>query len=116
MPAATYDFDIEQGATFSKTITWKDADGNPINLTGYTARMQFRKNKAATDILFNATSSNGKLLLGGSAGTIDINIAAADTAAFDFSRAVYDIELQSSGGTVTRLLEGAVNVSKEVTR
>jgi hypothetical protein len=29
---------------------------------------------------------------------------------------VYDIELQSNGGIVTRLLEGLVKLSKEVTR
>ena len=116
MSAAVYNFFIEQGATFQKTITWKDSSGTAINLTGYTARMQFRRVVSATEVLFSATSSNGIIVLGGAAGTIAITIPATTTEAFTFVDAVYDLELQSSGGIVTRLMEGGVAVSKEVTR
>ena len=116
MSAGTYDFYIEQGATFLKTITWKDSSGTAINLTGYIARMQFRRNKSSTTVLFSATTANGIITLGGSAGTIVINIPATSTDDFSFSEAVYDLELESSGGIVTRLIEGSVELSKEVTR
>lgn len=116
MPAATYDLFIEQGATFVKTITWNDSASDPVNLTGYTARMQFRSSVNSSTVLFSATSTDGRITLGGALGTIAIAFDADDTAAFTFVSAVYDLELESASGFVTRLLEGGVEVSKEVTR
>ena len=116
MSAGIYDFYVEQGATFLKTITWKDSTGANINLTGYIARMQFRRSKSSTEVLFSGTTEDGIITLGGSAGTIAINIPATVTDDFSFRNAVYDLELQSSGGIVTRLLEGSVELSREVTR
>ena len=37
MSAGLYDLSIEQGTVCSRRFTWKDAGGNPIPLTGYTA-------------------------------------------------------------------------------
>lgn len=116
MPAAVYDLFIEQGATFVKTITWKDSAGDPVNLTGYTARMQFRSSVNSSTVLATATTENGRITLGGAAGTIDIEFDEAYTTSFQFVSAVYDLELESATGFVTRLLEGGVEVSKEVTR
>ena len=116
MAAAQYDFFVEQGATFQKIITWKDADDNPINLTSFTARMQFRRAKRSDDVLYSANTENGMITLGGAAGTITIDIPAEETEAFGFRRAVYDLEVESAGGIVTRLIEGSVELSREVTR
>ncbi len=116
MSAAQYDFEVEQGTTFSKSVQWKDANGNTINLNGYTARMQLRRSKTSPTILVEATTENGKLVVNGPGGAVTITFSAADTAQWSFSRAVYDLELISAGGIVTRLLEGSFTVSKEVTR
>jgi hypothetical protein len=115
MPAAHYDLIIEQGATFEKTVTWKDSDGNAVDLTGYTARMQIRRSKSSTTTILSITTDDA-ITLGGTAGTVAISIPAATTATFTFRRAVYDLELVSGGGVVYRLLEGVVGLSKEVTR
>lgn len=116
MPAATHDILVEQGATYISNLVWKDSDNVPIDLTGYTARMQFRRTKSATTALLSATTENGYITLGGAAGTIDISIPDDITAALTVTRAVYDLELISSTGVVTRLIEGDVEISKEVTR
>ena len=116
MSAAVYDLYIEQGATFTQPLVWNDGAGDPVDLTGYTARMQFRSSVNSSTVLFSATTENGRIALGGSLGTVDITIDADDTAAFGFVSAVYDLELESASGFVTRLLEGGVEVSKEVTR
>jgi hypothetical protein len=113
--AGTKDIVIEQGATFSLPVVWKDSAGDPIDLTGWSARMQIRKSKRATDVLHEATSTGGDIVLGDAAGTIVVTIEATDTAAFTWKRGVYDLEL-IDGTTVYRLLEGAVEVSPEVTR
>lgn len=114
--ADIYDFHIDQGATFRKVIVWKDPNDVPINLTDYTARMQIRKTINSDEVYVEATTENGYITLGGANGTIEISIPASVTKDFQFRRGVYDLELESSGGIVTRLLQGCVFVSREVTR
>ncbi len=111
---ATYDFEAGQGETFDRTVTWK-IDDVAVNITGYTARMQIRKTIRSTSAVVSLTQASG-LTLGGSAGTIQIVISATATAALDAGRYVYDLELVSAGGVVTRVLEGAFVLTAEVTR
>jgi hypothetical protein len=111
-----YDLEIKQGATLSLTATWKDSSGTAVNLTGYTARMQVRATYDSSSTILSLTSSSG-ITLGGSAGTIAITASATTTAALTAPwSGVWDLELVSGGGEVTRLLEGAATVSPEVTR
>lgn len=116
MSAGKYDFYIEQGATFYQPIVWKDENDDPVDLTGYTARMQIRKTVKSTDPLISLTTTNGRITLGGAQGTVTLEIAAEDTADFTTFCGVYDLEVEASDGTVTRLLEGQVEISREVTR
>lgn len=112
----TYDFTIKQGETFNRTITYYSDEGlTSVDLTDCTARMQLRLTKDAASPLLELTTENGRITLGGSAGTISLAIVASDTAALTFDTAVYDLELVD-GSTVTRLLEGNVSLNKEVTR
>jgi hypothetical protein len=60
----------------------------------------------------NLSGSNGTTPI--SSGSIGIFISAASSSAFTFSEAKYDLELVQ-GSTVTRLLEGKVKLSKNVT-
>lgn len=117
MAAAEYNFTIEQGATFSKVITWSDSNGALIDLTSYTAAMKARVNKSdsATVIISSGGSQNLTITLGGALGTITLAMTAAQTAALSFDKAYYDLELTLSG-TVTRLLKGIITLDKEVTR
>ena len=115
MAATTYDILIEQGATFSQVITYKD-NGVAVNLTGYTARMQVRATLESASTLIELTTANSRIALGGAAGTITLSIAAADTAALTSGRGVYDLELVSGSGIVTRLLQGVCTISRNVTR
>lgn len=116
MPAAQYDFIVEQGAEFDRTLTWKDLDGNLIDLTGFTAVLQGRFKKDTPATLFEMSTANGAIILGGVAATIQLIQTAAQTRLFTFIAAVYDLELTSSGGKVTRLFEGLFKNSLEVTR
>lgn len=113
MTPGRYNFICPQGSTFSKQITYSTNE-TPINLTGYTARMQVREKYTSTNAIVSLTSGNG-ITLGGSAGTITINISAATTTTLVAKEYVYDLELVS-GSTVTRILEGRFLVTPEVTR
>lgn len=116
MAAGLLDLYIEQGATYNQLFVWKDSNGAAISNSGFTARMQIRKNITSSDIILALTTENGRITLGGANGAITLNISAADTAALATYCGVYDLELVSSSGVVTRLLEGQVSISREVTR
>lgn len=116
MPAGTLDLYIEQGATWNLPLLWKDAEGAPMDLSGYTARMHLRKKITDPDPVLELTTENSRITLGGVDGTIALVIQAVDTSLIDKGAAVYDLELISGGGIVTRLLQGGVEVSPEVTR
>jgi hypothetical protein len=112
--AGEYNFTIEQGATFNLLMTWK-IDNVAVNLTGYTARLQARIDVDETDTILSLTTGAG-ITLGGAAGTISLDQTATQTALLPKGEYVYDLDLQSSGGIVTRLLQGELNISAEVTR
>lgn len=116
MTAGVKNITIEQGATYTYNLIYKDSNSVPVDLSGYTARMQVRKTKANTETLLDLTTENGCIVLGGSLGTIAITASATLTAAIDAKAGVYDLELVSPSGAVKRLIEGEVTISLEVTR
>jgi len=115
MSAGKYDLTLEQGATVTQVLTWKDYLGTPVNLTGFTARMQARRQVNDLEILLDLTTANSGIVLGGVLGTVAINISAAATALIS-GVAVYDLELVSGSSVVTRLVEGKIFFSPQVTR
>jgi hypothetical protein len=114
--AAKYDIICDQGATFNRELTWLDDTANPVNLGGYTARMQVRETVDASTALLSLTTENSRIVLGGTAGTITLTVSATDTAAVPAGEYVYDLEIVSGLGTVTRLIQGCFTVDAEVTR
>lgn len=119
MAASSFNLKVELGATFRQKITWSDKNSVPINLTGYTGRMQVRKKIDDPIALIDLTTENGGIVLGGTLGTIEIVITDLQTA--DLSNGVYDLELigpqpQVGRADVYRILYGTVEVKKNVTR
>lgn len=115
---------IEQGATLDISLAYKDSNNVAIDLTNYNARMKIRDNYAdsATTTYFALSSSllpdGTGITLGGVSGTVGIFISAASTSVVNFDTAYYDLELVtgSANPIVTRLIQGTVKLSKEVTR
>lgn len=119
MAATKLKLAIKQGATFRRRLTWKTGTpALPVDITGYVARMQFRVELPDIEVLFELTTENGGLTLGGVAGTIDLYISAADTTLMTWETAVFDLEMVQPGvnGDVIRLVEGTASNSFEVTR
>tara|TARA_R110002012_G_scaffold132983_2_gene285900 strand:- start:1022 stop:1387 length:366 start_codon:yes stop_codon:yes gene_type:complete len=121
MAAGQYNFTIEQGATLIKQFTYKDSAGAVVDLTGYTCSMQIRDNISSDTTIddLNNISLGGLSILpttGSSvSGTIQLNIHANSSSLYVFDQAVYDLEIKSAE-IVTRLLQGRIKLSKEVTR
>lgn len=114
MAAGKYDITINQGSTFVLGLTLKKANGLLFDLTDYTGRCQIRRTHADTVIVaspviaFDSNRKSGKMSLG---------LSAVITAGITISNGVYDLELVDPTGTViSRILEGKVLVSNEVTR
>ena len=126
MAAGRYSFIVEQGATTNIQINWTDESGSAIDLSGYHSRMQIRPTVESNTIYLslsssldsdgtgiNLSGSNGTTPL--SSGSLAIYISAHSSSLLDFNEAYYDLEMVKQN-TVTRLLEGKVKLSKNVTR
>lgn len=88
----------------------------PVNLTGFTGRMQIRAKIDDSTIIKELTSLNGGVIINNTDKTIQLYMSAADTAVLNFQTGVYSLELVSSGGEVTQLIAGSISLVKEVTR
>jgi len=88
----------------------------PVNLTGYTARMQIRNKVDSTTSIIELTTENSGIVLDNINKTILLKIPALTTSTFNFLNAVYSLELVASGGQVTTLVSGNITLVKEVTR
>ena len=130
MAAGKYNFTIEQGATVDFEIQYKDSNNKPVDLTGYYGRMMIRSNFADSSpttylTLSSSLNSDGTgLNFSGSksakpptSGSIGIYIASCTSSALTFVTARYDLEIYSGSNCpyTVRLLEGQVNLSKQVT-
>ena len=107
---------IDQGSTFSTTITGYDVGGNLLNLTGYSAAGKIKYNYSTGTSLvdFTATVQSGVAGAAYASGLVDISLTATETAALIVGDLRYDVEV-TSGANVTRIQEGLVRVSPEIT-
>lgn len=114
MSAITHNFTIEQGASLTVTFVWKAGNAVPVDLSGYTARMQMRHTKASDEIQAELTTENGGIVLGGATGVISLIFSDEITASIT-RNGVYDVVLYE-GANAHRFAEGAITLSKGVTR
>jgi len=115
MSAGYHHFIIEQGATFGQTLTLKDSAGSTVNLTGFTGAMSLKESPTATATILSLTTSNGRMTINGSAGTVALLISASDTAGLEPDDGVFDIEITSGAAVVTRLIEGTYSIRRNIT-
>ena len=101
---------IDQGTDFSTAINLTDSSGVNLNLTGYSAASQIRKTFSSS----NSTAFTCTLTTANSTLTLALNNSV--TAAMSPGRYVWDAELTDGSGTISRILEGMVTVTPEVTK
>lgn len=134
-PVATWNFTLKAGANTSITMTWSDDNDQPMNLTGYTMEMVIRAfvgSPVALLTLSSQSAAGSRIVLGGTAGTIELIFAAADTVnlhgiglplpsnpglgGLPVSRlGVYDLQYTDPNGEIDYLLEGSVSLDPWVT-
>lgn len=114
---------FEQGSAFDPVLTWKQ-NGGPVDITNYTARSQVRKDlgEPTEAIVLDMNTGNGRIVLGGAAGTITFCVTATDTEALDpddFENACYDLELippAPNSEKVRKLTKGLARLITEKTK
>ena len=104
---------MDKGINFERKMVWKDSDGNPINLEGYSAHLHI-KSERDNEVQLKLSTDNGKISLGDE-GQIDIEIAPEDTEKIDEGGYMYDLVLDSNGGQRYRILKGVIYVNQVVT-
>lgn len=108
---------IIQGATFRRLLVWLAPDKiTPIDLSGCTARMQVRSEVESPTVLLELTTENGGIVIDGPAGKLILHLPPAATTAISWESGVWDLEVVHPNGDVTRLAQGSISVSPEVTR
>lgn len=115
MTPGLVNFVCPQGSTFKRTLLYT-IDDVPVDLSGYTARLQVREAYYSTDPLLTLATSGSGITISGSSGSIALYVSNTTTAALPAGTHVYDLELINTSLEVDRLIEGNWTVTPEVTR
>lgn len=108
----TLDFNLTDSSGYSTYTSGGYVMFNtPVDLTGYTARAQV-KDKVGGTVLLDLTAY---LVVDNAAKTITVTVSATLTAALTWTKGVFDLEMVSSGGVVTKIDAGKITVAAEVT-
>lgn len=111
--AAYVELYMDQGATFNNVINLTDDVTNAaVNISGYIVRSQMRRSYYSANSTANIVCS----ITNSANGEITMTLAAANTSNIKAGRYLFDLETVDTGGVVTRVLEGIITVTPEVTR
>lgn len=120
--AVQYNFEIEKGSVFYISFEYRDESNNIINLTNYCARLSIQStqpdsNTKLTYITDN-TNSDYSFTITPNQGLIVLQLSATATAAFNFTNAVYDLDLKlpnaqfpGAGDNINRILYGNITIT-----
>lgn len=108
--ATKADLVIDQGSTYNTSVNLFDQYGDPLYLGGYTCLAQIRKWYTSTNSISFATSLNV------ANGIISLSLTSNQTGSMLAGRYVYDVELTDASNNVSRVLEGIITVTPQVTR
>ena len=93
------DLILQEYNSFSEKLTWTE-NGTAVDLTSGTAIMQCRLKYGGAQVFAlssqSLTASGSSLILGGTAGTIDVNITDSDAVGIPLSQ--YDILVTLANG------------------
>jgi Tfp pilus assembly protein PilV len=108
---------IVRGKDFEKKFALVDSAGVAVNLTGYTALCHIRATKCNDTVLIELSTTNGRIALGGVAGTITLLIENAATSTLTEDHAVYSVELTDASSKISPSVAwGSVEITKDNTR
>lgn len=111
--AAYVELFMDQGATFNNVINLSDDLTNAnINISGYIVRSQMRRSYYSSNVTANIICTITNALN----GEITMSLSANTTANIKAGRYLFDLETVDTLGTTSRVLEGIITVTPEITR
>ena len=113
--AVTYNTVIDQGADWYITFIYENPNGTPVNVTNYSAALQIRTSPLAKTAVLTLTNTSG-ITVNGAQGSFACHATNVQTTAITNGKYSYDLEITSPSNVVTRLVQGTVEVSPQVTR
>ena len=116
MSLAVYDSAIAQGSDWYINFQYEDSNGNPINLTNYTAQMQFRSLPNDPIVALTLDTTAG-IVITGLSGLIQVHATANQTGSMSAGYYYYDLEVTApTTNIVTRIIQGQFQINPQVTR
>ena len=112
--SAEYDFVVDRGATFIKTIIWKD-NGTPIDIGNYGAVFTIKPSPSSEEVILQIDSdstADDYIQIEGMDGKMILNIDSTSTSELSFDLAYYDLKLTDENDIVTKLLRGRVTLNE----
>ena len=104
---------VDQGATFTSVITVEDPlTGGYINVSGYVVTSQLRRSYYSA----NATANITCAVTDAANGKITMSLTAGQTANIKAGRYLFDVKATDTQNTTTRLVEGTIAITPDVTR
>jgi hypothetical protein len=113
--AGQKNFEVDQNATFSFVVEYKDDNGNAIDLTGASAKMQVRDTKGGVKLAVTLTSPSGGIVIDPVNGKITIKMTHTQTNKLFYPKSSYDLMVVDSNGNKIKLLEGFMTLDRSVT-
>ena len=113
--AGQKNWEVDQNATFSFIVDYKDPDGDAIDLTGASAKMQVRDTKGGSKLAFSLTSPSGGIVISPALGKLTIKMTPTQTNKLFYPKSSYDIMVTDSNANKIKLLEGFITLSRSVT-
>lgn len=121
MPAASYNFQIEQGSDFTINFQYSDSEGNPIDLSNKCIVLRWAESSGANPLTFSSsttaslTNNSGYSLTGNNLGLINFQISAEKTQLYNFTTVIYDLDIvENTNQSIknTRILTGTIGLIK----
>ncbi len=106
---------LDQGSYSAFVFVVRD-EGGLVDLTGFTAVMQIRKTPYDPDTIDTLSTENGRLEINTELSSMTLKFPCVITEKYPAIPLVFDIEIESEDGEITRILEGALTVDREITR
>ena len=112
MPTPYAELTVDQGTTFETSIDLVGDDGAAINIAGYVFQGQIRKSYYSSNVTANLTITT----LSNTSGNVLVTIDAATTANIKPGRYLYDVKMTDTENIITRIVEGVLTVTPQVSR
>ena len=113
--AGQKNFEVDQNATFSFIVEYKDNNGLPIDLTGSSAKLQVRDTKGGSKLAFSLTSPAGGITIDPTNGKLTVKMTPTQTNKLFYPKSSYDLMISDSNGNKIKLIEGFLTLSRSVT-